>query len=143
MKLLIAVLALASLFISSADARPRHKRPVQVATIGGLGIFAGSSHIASMRAKLGQGRPAGCPSQWCGCAMAIELGGGSNRAIDYLHRGTPAPRGAIGSIAVSAHHVGFVTGECAGGVMLISGNGGGGRYTEICYRRPIIGFRWP
>lgn len=144
MRILIAALALASLFVSSADARPRHKRAAQVASIGAVGFFAGSSMVASMRSKIGQGRPAGCPRQWCGCAMAIELGGGSWRAIDYAMRGTPAPGCPAGSIVVSPHHVGFSNGPCEGGVKLVSGNGGGGRYTEVCYpQRKILTCRWP
>lgn len=143
MRFIIAFLAIASLCVS-ADARPRHKnyKPAQIASLGAFG--AASGLVMSMRSKLGQGRPAGCPRAWCGCALAKELGGGSNRAIDWARHGSPAPHGAVGSIAVARHHVGIISGSCPGGVMLISGNGGRSRYTEICYPASrIIAYRWP
>lgn len=122
----------------------KRQRGYRVASLGAVGSFAGHSLIASMRAKIGQGRPRGCPHAWCGCALALELGGGSWRAIDWARHGSPAPHGAVGSIAVMRHHVGVVTGSCSRGVMLVSGNGGGSRYTEGCYPASrIVAYRWP
>lgn len=153
MRLAVILVAIFGMLVTAADARPRHKRHhhrvhaaqgYQVASLGAVGSFAGVGLVASMRAKLGQGRPAGCPRAWCGCALAKELGGGSWRAIDWAKHGSPAPHGAVGSIAVARHHVGVVSGSCSGGVMLVSGNGGGSRYTEICYPHSrVIAYRWP
>ena len=73
-------------------------------------------------------RPAGCPSAWCGCWLARQLGLSDKRlwrAIEWAHVGHRVSGPAPGVIAVFPHHVGIVVGVPRGGHMILkSGNDG-------------------
>lgn len=139
----------------SRDARghrwSRKQGGSRVASLGSLGAFSGGivararAHVGKTAGQLGLPR-----SLWCADFMNRVTGGGtgSRAAKSYLHYGSRGT-GAVGDIAVfnrgrrGGGHVGIKTGNCSGGIILISGNDGH-RVRERCvstasliaYRRP-------
>lgn len=103
--------------IPAASSRmARHSGPVKEAERqGGAGVVS-------------VGRPAGCPSAWCGCYLAQLLGLNDrslwlarNWAFKFPRVAGPAP----GVVAVWRHHVGQVTAVPGPGrIILKSGNDG-------------------
>lgn len=92
--------------------------------------------------NLGASRPAGAPGLWCGYAMRLEVmamghpdpGPAYNAVRSWHSYGSPAPRGAIGSLFISRGHISkVIAGECPPGhVRTISGNATGGRVAIMC-----------
>lgn len=110
-------------------------------------VYADASHAAvphQAMMQIGQGKPAGCPSRWCGCFLSKIFGVKIWRAIDWRHFGKPAPAGAVGSVAVMRSHVGIVAGQCGPGqIKLLSGNSSH-RVRLACYPRSrVIAWRQP
>ncbi len=102
----------------------------------------------SMLAKVGQGRPHGCPPRlWCACFAGKVLSSAgykrlqSNRAIDYRHYGKAVSGFARNTIVVFPHHVGVATGNSkacsAGKVQIVSGNSGN-RVRVGCYSKARV-----
>lgn len=113
--------------------------------------FTGASWLES---NLGASRPAGAPGPWCGYAMRLEVmsmgrpdpGPAYNAVRSWHNYGTPAPRGAIGSLFISRGHISkVVAGECPPGrVMTISGNAAGRRVSRMCEPlSSLVVSRWP
>jgi uncharacterized protein YoaH (UPF0181 family) len=107
-----------------------------------------------LESNLGAGRPAGAPGAWCGFAMRLEVmsigradpGPAYNVVSSWRTYGSPAPRGAIGSLFISRGHISkVVAGECpAGHVRTISGNAAGGRVSYLCEPlSSLVVSRWP
>lgn len=157
MRFLIGLLA-AVLLVTSADARPRHKRhhhrvhAAQGYQVVSLGAFAGGASMALMRARSDLGKTAGQmglhrSTLWCATAMNRWFGGGTGSDLAKSYLKYPRGTGSVGDVAVATRrgggHVGLVSGTCEGGVMMISGNNGG-RVRESCYPRSrIIAFVRP
>lgn len=115
-------------------------------------IAAHADIVSAMTAKLGQGRPHGCPPRlWCNCSLnrALVASGfkstGSNRAIDTAHYGIKAHGITRNVLVVYPHHSGVATGNVkacpAGKFQMVSGNSSG-RYRLGCYsKRGIVALR--
>jgi hypothetical protein len=115
------------------------------------GIGFGGSWL---EANLGASRPRGAPGPWCGYAMRLEVvamgradPGPTYNAVRSWHGyGTPAPRGAIGSLFISRGHISKVVAhDCGDGrVRTISGNASGARVSYMCepLSRLVVS-RWP
>lgn len=104
----------------------------------------------SPAATLG-GRPAGCPSRWCGCWLDRDMRMSAryprlnlNRAIEWRHVGAPAAGPCVGCIAVWRHHVGRVTAVPGPGrIVLISGNDGRAVRERERSTRGVVAWRLP
>jgi hypothetical protein len=116
-----------------------------------LSLGFGGSWLA---ANLGASRPRGAPGPWCGYAMRLEVmsmgrpdpGPAYNAVRSWHGYGSPAPRGAIGSLFISAGHISKVVAhDCpAGFVRTISGNATGARVALMCESLSRLRVsRWP
>jgi hypothetical protein len=107
-----------------------------------------------LEANLGASRPSGAPGPWCGYAMRLEVvamgrtdpGPAYNAVRSWHSYGTPAPRGAVGSLFISAGHISKVVAhDCGDGrVRTISGNATARRVSYMCepLSRLVVS-RWP
>lgn len=88
------------------------------------------------------GRPAGCPSRFCGCGASLHLFGriipSLNLAANWLRfpRAEPAPR----MVAARRGHVFVLERHIAGLVWMVHDSNSGGRRTRI-HARSIAGFQ--
>lgn len=128
----------------------RHREPViQVAVDSELLRARGRELIARMKKDLGS-NPTHWPSVWCGRYVSMVTGRNGKRSVnlasDWAHEGSPAPRFAIGSVAVSMGHVAVVApgGNCPSGTFnTISGNSVGRLVSYMCAQRSsYFSFRW-
>lgn len=87
------------------------------------------------------GRPAGCPSRFCGCGASLEVFGriipALNLAANWLRfpRVSPAP----GMVAARRGHVFVLRQHIAGNTWLVHDSNSGGRKTRI-HPRSLAGF---
>lgn len=107
-----------------------------------------------LEANLGASAPRGAPGPWCGYAMRMEMvamgrgdpGPAYNAVSSWRTYGSLAPRGAVGSLFVSAGHISKVVAhDCGeGSVRTISGNATGRRVAYMCepLSRLVVS-RWP
>jgi hypothetical protein len=136
---------------SKSSAKPgRVQRRAEAPLIRSGFSFGGSW----LEANLGASRPAGAPGPWCGYAMRLEVvamgrtdpGPAYNAVRSWHSYGTPAPRGAIGSLFISAGHISKVVAhDCGDGrVRTISGNATARRVAYMCepLSRLVVS-RWP
>ncbi len=119
------------------------------------GLFAGGGSVIAVMQRYEGRNPTGWKRNWCAEMLNRALreagyaGTGSAASASFRNYGSPAPAGAVGSIAVMRGHVGVVTGRCADGrIEMISGNSGGrsGARTVAtgCYAPSrIVAYRWP
>lgn len=73
------------------------------------------------------GKPAGCPSAWCGCFLQRYFGYASNalwQARKWASIGSNAGGPAPNVIAVWPHHVGLIKAVEGRRILLLSGNDG-------------------
>lgn len=91
------------------------------------------------------GRPAGCPSRWCGCYLERYFGK-SDRSLwrarewaRFPRAGGPAP----GVVAVWPNHVGVVKAVDGGQILLHSGNDGNAVRTRWRSVRGVIAWVRP
>lgn len=85
----------------------------------------------------------GLPSRnWCGYFLAKLTGGHEGMARNYIHHGSPAPKGCVNCIAVMSHHVGIVMGWKGNNPELISGNHSHRVGIGVYSSSRIIGYRY-
>ena len=138
--LLIVIVFIAA--STSADATPRHKHRVSLATIvcddrgcsdQRSGTRAQISPVADANgndATVVGGRPAGCPRAFCGCEASRYVFGEMRPEL-YLAsnwmRKFPRASPASGMVAVRSHHVMVLISHAGGNDWLVhDGNSGGG-----------------
>jgi hypothetical protein len=136
---------------SKSSAKPGRVQRRAEAPLIRSGFSLGGSWLS---ANLGASRPRGAPGPWCGYAMRLEVmsmgrpdpGPAYNAVRSWHNYGSPAPRGAIGSLFISAGHISkVVPGNCPPGyVQTISGNATGARVALMCepLSRLVVS-RWP
>jgi hypothetical protein len=144
MRKLFLILSLTVTCATMADARPRHRHhaPTPAATFFG---FFGSGSASTVSADQGSGRPAGCPSRWCGCWLARHLGI-SDKALDKATAWLKFPRTSAhaGAVAVMPHHVGVVTNlDANGNPIILSGNHGHRVGTGVYPKGRILAYVQP
>lgn len=128
--------------------RPEIKKE-EVTVSNDLARMRGIELIARMRKDIGRD-PTGWGHQWCGRYLSMVTGRNGKRSVNlasnWQHEGTPAPRFAIGSVAVSEGHVAVVApgGNCPSGYFnSISGNSAGHVVAMNCEPRSrYFSFRW-
>ena len=131
-RLLLVVGALAVAFASPVSARRIHQHPHH--------RFHQSYTRADGETVVG-GRPAGCPSRFCGCGASLHLFGriipSLNLAANWLRfpRTAPAPRMA----AVRPGHVFVLEQHLSGDVWLVYDSNSGGQKTRV-HPRSIAGY---
>lgn len=102
------------------------------------GIWQEARHVA---ARVIGGRPAGCPSRFCGCGASLHLFGriipALNLAANWLRfpRAAPAPK----MVAARRGHVFVLERHIAGNTWLVFDANSGGRRTRI-HPRSIAGY---
>lgn len=162
--LLLAAALLCAFFTTSADARQRNKptqqfapecftiMPCEGATKSSADFLSGvkSIHIKMKRisaisetavSQVIGGRPAGCPSRFCGCGASLHLFGrivpGLNLAANWLRfpRTNPAPK----MVAARRGHVFVLEQHIAGNTWLVHDSNSGGHRTRL-HARSISGF---
>lgn len=98
-------------------------------------VYAGDS------AQVIGGRPAGCPSRFCGCGASLEVFGriipALNLAANWLRfpRTSPAP----GMVAARRGHVFVLRAPLGNGVWMVHDSNSGGRMTRI-HPRSLAGY---
>lgn len=98
-------------------------------------------HYRTFRAGVIGGRPAGCPSRFCGCGASIHLFGRIiptlNLAANWLRfpRAAPAPQ----MVAARRGHVFVLKQHIAGATWLVHDSNSGGRRTRV-HPRSISGY---
>jgi hypothetical protein len=141
-----------------AETGARHRRVSQRSAAAGanagsfnLGAFAGASgHSLIATARNYSGRnPTSRSRQWCGEFMGLVVRQSGGKVPDGYAKASswaklPRTTERVGAVAVMPHHVGIVTGQCEGGVQIISGNFGRAKVGEGCISRSrIIAFVQP
>lgn len=134
---------------STAEARPRvvqHPICDNVDTMRPCSGFAmsapASRAAASGLSQVIGGRPAGCPSAYCGCGASLHLFGriipSLNLAANWFRfpRAAPAPRMA----AVRRHHVFVLERHVSGDVWIVFDANSGGHATRM-HARSIAGYQ--
>lgn len=153
LRLILAALCCA-LFVSQADARPRHGRAATLDP-GCNVIFPCEAASASLRARPSRSgeravarpvqilpHPAGCPRRaFCGCGAAVRLFGSPVRSLWLaaawfrFPRAAPAP----GTVAVRRHHVFVLESHLGGSTWLAYDANSGGHATRL-HARSIVGY---
>ena len=132
--IILAALALVT-FSTVADARPRAAQGL--AAECGVTMPCGETDAQADRARYAEprtgrapsqgGRPAGCPSRWCGCWLGKHLGIARRDlwlARNWAGVGRPAGGPRSGAIAVWRSHVGIVKAVEGKRIQVLSGNDG-------------------
>jgi hypothetical protein len=95
---------------------------------------------------LAAGKPAGCPSRWCGCWLGKHLGIADRSlwlARNWARVGRPANGPAPGVIVVWRGHVGKITAvEGPGKIRVLSGNDGRAVRERVRSTAGVIAFRY-
>lgn len=160
-KSVLAACALLCAFILPADARPRHHaasgtcvetdimRPLCngqssngfLTGVRSIRVTMHRERHAEVSPQVIGGRPAGCPSRFCGCGASLHLFGriipALNLAANWLRfpRAMPAPRMA----AARPGHVFVLESQIAGNVWLVYDANSGGHLTRL-HARSIAGY---
>lgn len=118
---------------------PMPKRPIaEPGSVAPLSVAGGAWREA---ARIIGGRPAGCPSRFCGCGASLHLFGriipSLNLAANWLRfpRAAPAPK----MVAARRGHVFVLERHIAGNTWLVFDANSGGRRTRI-HPRSIAGY---
>lgn len=120
---------------------PTRKRPPVRRQQWRHDIAHGAGQRTSEVARVIGGRPAGCPTRFCGCGASIHLFGriipALNLAANWLRfpRAAPAPK----MVAARRGHVFVLERHIAGNVWLVHDSNSGGRKTRL-HPRSIAGF---
>jgi len=107
------------------------------------GIFLSALAFNAVHAE---GRPAGCPSMWCGCYLRHQLGiedPAFNLASRWASYGSRANRPGVGEIYIIPHHVGRITGYEGGQWICTDGNWRNTIHTGPCNLRGTYAYRNP
>lgn len=133
-RLLLALCALIALSASAFAQEPVDTYRLKPAwyEVKGTRVAVPQTHervgrIIRERAVALAGRPAGCPSRWCGCWLGKHLGMADRnlwRAREWAKVGKAAGGPAPGVIAVWPHHVGKVVAVNGSQIKVLSGNDG-------------------
>lgn len=130
MRMVVLVAGLLSLAATDASARPRHHRVHAIDSNGNSVSVIG-------------GRPAGCPSRFCGCEASLYLFGRirpelnlASNWIRYFPRTSPAPNMA----AARPGHVMVLMSHVEGDIWTVHDGNSGGRLTRE-HARSIRGYR--
>lgn len=109
-----------------------------------LSAFASAQPLLSEVEARERGQPAGCPSAWCGCYLAHQLGMAHRKdlwsARAWVRVGRPT-RPRIGAVVVWRHHVGVIVGKKREGWVIKSGNDGNRVRIRVRSIRAAIAFR--
>jgi hypothetical protein len=140
-RIVLTILALVAL-ISTAEARPHHHRAFAAKPTSCF-LFGCLTH-ATVAAKVGASRPAGCPHAWCGCWLAAHLGLSDRSlwlAANWVRLGRSAGGPQAGAVAVWRHHVGLIREVSGNQILLLSGNDGHAVRERWRPTRGIIAYR--
>ncbi|WP_448031562.1 hypothetical protein [Bradyrhizobium liaoningense] len=147
LRLILAALCCA-LFVSQAEARPRHAR---VATLDpgcnvifpceGVGRSSPRERRAARPAQI-LPHPPGCPRRaFCGCGAAVRVFGSPIRKLWLAASWFAFPRAAPGAgmVAVRRHHV-FVLEQHLGGSTWLAYDANSGGHATRLHARSIAGY---
>lgn len=133
---------------STADARPKHHRPVVQADCGFFFCPETPARYATRHVHGADPRP----HRWCAWWLRRDMGiprsafrpGEYNLARAFRYIGSPAHGPAVGVIVVWRHHVGRITGRAHDGRWIVkSGNDGRAVRERPRSLRGAIAYRWP
>jgi hypothetical protein len=130
--------------VRSVHKQRKSKKPRRIKVRHVPGMVASMSLPRGMVREVSRvigGRPAGCPSRFCGCGASLHLFGriipSLNLAANWLRfpRAVPAPKMA----AARRGHVFVLERHIAGNIWLVHDSNSGGRRTRI-HPRSIAGY---
>jgi hypothetical protein len=144
---LLALIALACLAFSPADARPRQALQCVSDNLGREVCAGTAGRIQSHASASGEGvigrRPAGCPRRFCGCEASLYLFGKIdpylNLAANWVRK-FPRAHPAPGMAAARPGHVMVLLAHAGGDDWMVRDGNSGGGYTRE-HVRSIRGFK--
>ena len=164
MRKIVAAIAVASAFVTSAQARTHHHRQhahhhrhsshhhdrqhaerTRVSSPASALGYTNYQPSAYERLSRRPVRPGGRPAAWCGWYMRQQVGADPgpayNLARAWAHYGSNAGGPSVGTIVVWRHHVGKIVGHENGQWIVQSGNDGHAVRTRPRSLAGVIAFR--
>lgn len=155
MRLMAAAVVLLA-FISSVEARPRHRaqrvsviEQIVVCDMQGCRADRASGAHPTIRAAVAYegeivgSRPAGCPRAYCGCGVSLKVFGRIipelNLAVNWLHK-FPRTQPAAGMVAARSGHVFLIVSVIDTSTVVAYDPNSGGHRTRI-HTVSLRGFR--